>query len=549
MKNKKFLIVIILVFVLLFTGAYVLYERLAEGVETEQIALRSTPEPVADGDVEESTEAEAEDVLAPDFTVYDKDGNEVRLSDFFGKPIVLNFWASWCGPCQYEMPDFDEKYKELGSEVNFVMVNMTDGQRETVDTASAFIEEKGYSFPVLFDSDSEAALSYGAYSLPTSFFIDADGHVIAQAVGAIDADTLQRGIDAIKSTASNEAELTRTSDETKQASENSAEVHVMDFSNETENVIYLAGGCFWGIEHLMQSIPGVIDAQSGYANGRRAEDANYTTICNADTGFRETVRVEYDPEQVSLDALLLAYFYVIDPTVQNRQGNDIGTQYQTGVYYTNDASREIVERIAELERSRSSEFYVEIGPLLNYYPAEEYHQDYLKNNPYGYCHIPIEEIKLFSSLRIDPGDYQKPAAEVIRDRLTAAQYEITQENGTEYPFQNELWDHFEKGIYVDIVTGEPLFSSSDKFESSCGWPAFSKPIEEPVLIELEDTSHGMVRTEVRSRAGNSHLGHVFENDPESPNGVRYCINSASLRFIPYAHMEAEGYGYLMELFE
>ena len=549
MKNKKFLIVIILVFVLLFTGAYVLYERLGEGVETEQIALRSSPEPVADGDVEKSTEAEAEDVLAPDFTVYDKDGNEVRLSDFFGKPIVLNFWASWCGPCQYEMPDFDEKYKELGSEVNFVMVNMTDGQRETVDTASAFIEEKGYSFPVLFDSDSEAALSYGAYSLPTTFFIDADGHVIAQAVGAIDADTLQRGIDAIKSTASNEAELTRTSDETKQASENSAEVHVMDFSNETENVIYLAGGCFWGIEHLMQSIPGVIDAQSGYANGRRAEDASYNIICSTDTGFRETVRVEYDPEQVSLDALLLAYFYVIDPTVQNRQGNDIGTQYQTGVYYTNDASRETVERIAELERSRSTEFYVEIGPLLNYYPAEEYHQDYLQNNPFGYCHIPLEEIRLFSSLRIDPGDYKKPAEETIRDMLSVEQYAVTQENGTEYPFQNEFWNQFEKGIYVDIVSGEPLFSSADKFESSCGWPAFSKPIEEPVLIELEDTSHGMVRTEVRSRAGNSHLGHVFENDPESPNGVRYCINSASLRFIPYAHMEAEGYGYLMELFE
>ena len=549
MKNKKFLIVIILVFVLLFTGAYVLYERLGEGVETEQIALRSSPEPVADGDVEKSTEAEAEDVLAPDFTVYDKDGNEVRLSDFFGKPIVLNFWASWCGPCQYEMPDFDEKYKELGSEVNFVMVNMTDGQRETVDTASAFIEEKGYSFPVLFDSDSEAALSYGAYSLPTTFFIDADGHVIAQAVGAIDADTLQRGIDAIKSTASDEAELTRTSDETKQASENSAEVHVMDFSNETENVIYLAGGCFWGIEHLMQSIPGVIDAQSGYANGRRAEDANYTTICNADTGFRETVRVEYDPEQISLDAILLAYFYVIDPTVQNRQGNDIGSQYLTGVYYTNDIARETVERISELERSRSAEFYVEIGPLLNYYPAEEYHQDYLQNNPFGYCHIPLEEIRLFSSLRIDPGDYKKPAEETIRDMLSVEQYAVTQENGTEYPFQNEFWNQFEKGIYVDIVSGEPLFSSADKFESSCGWPAFSKPIEEPVLIELEDTSHGMVRTEVRSRAGNSHLGHVFENDPESPNGVRYCINSASLRFIPYAHMEAEGYGYLMELFE
>ena len=330
---------------------------------------------------------------------------------------------------------------------------------------------------------------------------------------------------------------------------NQSEVYLMDFSNESENVIYLAGGCFWGIEHLMASIPGVIDAQSGYANGRNPEDANYETICATDTGFRETVRVEYDPEQVSLDALLMAYFYVIDPTVQNRQGNDIGTQYQTGVYYTNDAAKETVERIAAIERSRSSEFFVEIGPLLNYYPAEDYHQNYLANNPFGYCHIPMEEIRLFSSLRIDPGDYQKPAEEAIRDKLTSEQYYVTQESGTEYAFMNEFWNQFEKGIYVDIVTGEPLFSSSDKFESSCGWPAFSKPIEEPSIVEILDTSHGMIRTEVRSRAGNSHLGHVFENDPESPNGIRYCINSASLRFIPYAHMEAEGYGYLMDVVE
>ena len=330
---------------------------------------------------------------------------------------------------------------------------------------------------------------------------------------------------------------------------NEQEVVIMDFSNEPENVIYLAGGCFWGIEHLMQSIPGVIDAQSGYANGRRAEDANYQTICYTDTGFRETVRVEYDPEQVSLDALLMAYFYVIDPTVVNRPGNDIGTQYQTGIYYTNEKAKATVERIAEIERSRSPEFYVEIGPLLNYYPAEEYHQNYLVNNPFGYCHIPREEIELFSALRIDPGDYQKPAEEAIRDKLTAEQYYVTQESGTEYPFRNEFWNQTEKGIYVDIVTGEPLFSSADKFESSCGWPAVSKPIEEPSIVELADTSHGMVRTEVRSRAGNTHLGHVFENDPESPNGVRYCINSASLRFIPYAHMETEGYGYLMDVVE
>ena len=288
------------------------------------------------------------------------------------------------------------------------------------------------------------------------------------------------------------------------------------YMDTTENVIYLAGGCFWGMEQLMQSIPGVIDAESGYANGTCEADADYKTVCKGETGFREAVRVEYDPGQVSLDALLLAYFYVIDPTVENRQGNDRGSQYQTGVYYTNESAKETVERIAEIERGRSEKFFVEIGPLKNYYPAEEYHQNYLEKNPNGYCHIPRAEMELFSKLRIDPGDYQKPAAESIRDKLTEEQYRITQENGTERPFSNEFWDQFEKGIYVDIVTGEPLFSSTDKYESGCGWPAFTKPIEEPAVVELEDLSHGMRRTEVRSRAGDSHLGHVFTGDPESP---------------------------------
>ena len=258
------------------------------------------------------------------------------------------------------------------------------------------------------------------------------------------------------------------------------------YMDTTENVIYLAGGYFWGMEQLMQSIPGVIDAESGYANGTCEADADYKTVCKGETGFRETVRVEYDPEQVSLDALLLAYFYVIDPTVQNQQGNDRGSQYQTGVYYTNESARETVKRIAEIERGRSEKFFVEIGPLKNFYPAEEYHQNYLEKNPNGYCHIPRAEME--------------------------------------------------------------LFSSTDKYESGCGWPAFTKLIEGPAVVEKEDLSHGMRRTEVRSRAGDSHLGHVFTGDPESPNGVRYCINSAALRFVPYEKMEAEGYGYLLSLF-
>ena len=210
MKNKNTLLVIVLVFVILLGGAYVLYDRLGQEVTAEQMIVHATPQPTAEPATEEvipegeSTEAadtsaneEPEDIIAPDFEVINKEGNPVKLSSFFGKPIVLNFWASWCGPCQSEMPDFNEKYAELGGDVHFVMVNMTDGGRETVETASAFIEKNGYDFPVLFDTKSEAAMTYGAYSLPTSFFINAEGHVIAQAVGAIDAATLQRGIDMI----------------------------------------------------------------------------------------------------------------------------------------------------------------------------------------------------------------------------------------------------------------------------------------------------------------------------------------------------------------
>lgn len=316
---------------------------------------------------------------------------------------------------------------------------------------------------------------------------------------------------------------------------------------EQNKKIYLAGGCFWGMEKLMRSIPGVIEAISGYANGSDEENANYKAVCSGQTGFRETVEVEYNPKVVSLDALLLAYFYVIDSTAKNRQGNDIGSQYQAGIYYVDDDSRETVGRIAAIEAGRVDGFAVEIEPLRSFYHGEEYHQRYLDKNPGGYCHIPIDDIELFTHLIIDPGRYRRPAKEVIRKMLDDEQYNVTQEGGTERPFSSPYWNADEKGIYVDIVTGEPLFSSSAKYESSCGWPSFSAPIEETLIAAREDHSHGMSRTEVRSRAGDSHLGHVFQGDSESPNGVRYCINGASLRFIPYTKMEEEGYGYLMDV--
>lgn len=309
-------------------------------------------------------------------------------------------------------------------------------------------------------------------------------------------------------------------------------------------VIYLAGGCFWGIEKLMASIPGVVRSTSGYANGHADENPTYKSVSRGNTGYRETVRVEYDPKKASLDQLLFAYFSVIDPTTKNAQGNDRGSQYQTGIYYTDDFSKNTVERIAAIERERHQNFAVEIGPLERFYDAEEYHQKYLDKNPGGYCHIPKEEMELVSSMIIDPALYKRPAKAIISDMLDANQYRVTQESATESPFQNEYWNQFNRGIYVDVVTGEPLFTSKDKYESSCGWPSFSSGIDKNSLIYLHDKSHHLDRTEVRSRAGNSHLGHVFYDDSESPNGTRFCINSAALRFVPYEQMEKEGYGYL-----
>jgi len=315
---------------------------------------------------------------------------------------------------------------------------------------------------------------------------------------------------------------------------------------EGTDVIYLAGGCFWGLEKLMQSIPGVVDVVSGYANGQADVEPTYNKVITGTTGYRETVRVEYNPDEVSLDALVFAYFHVVDPTIRNAQGNDRGTQYQTGVYYPDEASQEIVERIAAVERERSDKFVVEIEPLERFFDAEEYHQNYLDKNPMGYCHISSGEMDAASEIIVDPGDYPRPPEAEIKAKLTDLQYDVTQNEGTEPPFRNEYNDNHANGIYVDVVTGEPLFSSNEKFESGTGWPSFTAPIDENTVRFIEDRTLGMRRVEVRSRAGNSHLGHVFYNDSVSPTGTRFCMNSASLRFIPYDEMENEGYGYLLK---
>lgn len=313
--------------------------------------------------------------------------------------------------------------------------------------------------------------------------------------------------------------------------------------------IYLAGGCFWGTEKYLEQIEGVVSTEVGYANGQ-TENPSYEDVCYKNTGHAETVKVEYDANVLSLKDLLTLFYEVIDPTSVNRQGNDVGTQYRTGIYYIDEVDLPIIkESLKELKREYPVPLAIEVEPLSNYYPAEEYHQKYLDKNPGGYCHIGEAEFAKAKAMQAAKKPYQVKSKEELENTLTPLQYEVTQNSGTEPPFQNEYWQNFKEGIYVDITTGEPLFVSTDKFESGCGWPSFSKPISPDLVRELNDNSHGMQRIEVRSKTGDAHLGHVFPDGPRELGGLRYCINSASLKFIPKEEMAAKGYGYLLKLLE
>ncbi len=319
------------------------------------------------------------------------------------------------------------------------------------------------------------------------------------------------------------------------------------------STIYLAGGCFWGVEEYMDRIPGVYDAVSGYANGR-TENPTYEDVLYKDTGHAETVRVRYNKEQVSLDELLEKFFRVVDPVSVNRQGNDVGTSYRSGIYYTDESDlTAIEERIAILDEEYEEEIAVEVQPLENFGVAEEYHQDYLKKNPNGYCHIDLdaswEDYQPVSDEVTQIPEYPVASDEELQEILTPLQYSVTRLDDTERPFYNEYNDNKEPGIYVDIATGEPLFSSEDKFDSGTGWPSFTRPIVPEVITEHVDNGLFTTRTEVRSRSGDSHLGHVFNDGPKNDGGLRYCINSASLNFIHKDDLEANGYDYLLHLFE
>jgi peptide methionine sulfoxide reductase msrA/msrB len=315
--------------------------------------------------------------------------------------------------------------------------------------------------------------------------------------------------------------------------------------NSDMETIYFAGGCFWGVEEYFSRVDGVFDSESGYANGN-TENPTYTQVSFGNTGHAETVKVIYDPSVISLDQLVLKYLQIVNPFTYNKQGNDIGEQYRTGIYYLNEIQQETIETLITIfEAKKEQEVAIEILPLDKYYIAEEYHQDYLQKNPNGYCHISFDSVEE-EQIVIEEDLYPKPTDEQIKAKLTQVQYEVTQNGYTEKAYDNDFFDKKDKGIYVDIVTGEPLFSSNDKYDSGCGWPSFTKPIIDEVVNYNDDLSFNMTRTEVLSRTGDSHLGHLFDDGPIDKGGLRYCINSASLRFIGVEDMEVEGYGYLVK---
>ncbi|NIA23412.1 MAG: peptide-methionine (R)-S-oxide reductase MsrB [Proteobacteria bacterium] len=333
----------------------------------------------------------------------------------------------------------------------------------------------------------------------------------------------------------------------------------------TENIrtAVFAGGCFWCMEYVFQNVTGVTDVISGYTGGK-ADNPTYKEVSTGTTGHYEAVKVYFDSQKISYERLLEIYWKHIDPSNSKGQFYDIGSQYETAIFYTDEDQ----ENLAKESKSRVEKagiftnIVTKMLPAEKFWVAEKYHQNYFIKNPVrfktyhkssGREQFARVRWKKFKYFRLFPErerywiGYVTPSDRELRKILTPLQYDVTQRNGTESPFQNEYSNNEKEGVYVDVVSGEPLFLSTDKFNSGTGWPSFTKPLEPNNIVEKNNRSFGMVRTEVRSKHANSHLGHVFK--AETPTGLRYCINSASLRFISKDKLATYGYGVCLNLFE
>ena len=329
---------------------------------------------------------------------------------------------------------------------------------------------------------------------------------------------------------------------------------VLEPSDQLDTATF-AGGCFWCMDAPFEKLDGVKNVISGYAGGH-VKNPTYEQVETGTTGSVEAIQVIYDPKVISYAELLSVYWKQFDPTDASGSFYDRGSQYESAIFYTNNMEKQLAEnskRMLDNSGIFKKPIVTKVEPFTNFYRAEDYHQHFYKKNPARY-EAYREASGRDSFIMAVWGDkdvnkyIKRSENKMDKSKLTPLQYEVTQKNGTEMPCQNEYWDNHKQGIYVDVVSGEPLFSSTDKFDSGCGWPSFSKPIDTRFIKKDVDKSHGMIRTEVRSEIANSHLGHVFDDGPE-PTGLRYCINSASLKFIPKEDMEKEGYGEYLYLFK
>ena len=308
-----------------------------------------------------------------------------------------------------------------------------------------------------------------------------------------------------------------------------------------------AGGCFWCMEPPFEKISGVKAVISGYAGGTK-ENPTYEEVSSGVTGHVEAIQVYYNPKEVTYEQLLAVFWEQINPTDAGGQFVDRGEQYKSAIFYHDDIQKKAAEKSKkEIQKLFDKPIMTESRKFTKFYPAEEYHQDYYKKNPIRYQFYRSRSGR-DNFLERTWQSHEKPADAELRKKLTPLQYDVTQNGATEKPFENEYWNNDEDGIYVDIVSGEPLFSSQDKFDSGTGWPSFTKPLEPQNIIEKEDKGWFTTRIEIRSKQGNSHLGHVFDDGP-APTGKRYCMNSVALWFIPKNNLEKEGYGKYKELFD